>query len=134
MNTLEFIIPMKPYPKGRPRITKTGKAYTPKTTKQNENFIKQYLFSSLKLREIPLTTAPLYLHIDFIYQYPKNVNPLRKSCNFKKTRPDIDNLVKLVFDAFNGIIYEDDSQVCELSCRKVYGEENGIHIFIKEAK
>ena len=39
------------------------------------------------------------------------------------SRPDIDNLVKLVLDALNGTAYEDDAQITGLSAQKVYGSE-----------
>lgn len=36
----------------------------------------------------------------------------------KSSAKDGDNMEKLVFDAFNGIIWEDDSQICECAWRK----------------
>jgi len=37
---------------------------------------------------------------------------------------DIDNFNKLVLDALTGIVYEDDSQIMELSITKGYDKEN----------
>lgn len=50
-------------------------------------------------------------------------------------RPDNDNYVKGLFDALNGIIWKDDSQVVDLHSRKLYAasnEEPGVDIMIQE--
>jgi len=39
-----------------------------------------------------------------------------------KGRNDIDNLMKLVMDAINGIFFEDDGQVCMVMAKKVYSD------------
>lgn len=36
-------------------------------------------------------------------------------------KPDLDNYIKAVMDAGNGILWADDSQVCELHSIKAYG-------------
>ena len=38
---------------------------------------------------------------------------------FPKTRADVDNLAKLVLDALNGVLYEDDGQVASFCATKV---------------
>jgi len=40
-----------------------------------------------------------------------------------KRRHDADNLVKLVLDALNGVLYTDDSQVAELEVAKVWAAD-----------
>ena len=39
------------------------------------------------------------------------------------TRADIDNFVKLVLDALNGVFYKDDSQICHLEAIKKYASK-----------
>jgi len=36
-------------------------------------------------------------------------------------KPDLDNYIKAIMDAGNGILWVDDSQVCELHSSKAYG-------------
>ena len=36
------------------------------------------------------------------------------------TRPDTDNYIKLVTDAMNGIVYEDDNQIIAIQAAKFY--------------
>lgn len=41
---------------------------------------------------------------------------------YKPTKPDlIDNCMKGVYDALNGIVYHDDSLICRVSTAKIYG-------------
>lgn len=41
-----------------------------------------------------------------------------------KRRQDIDNYNKLVLDAFTGLVWEDDSQIRELTIKKGYDKKN----------
>lgn len=46
-------------------------------------------------------------------------------------KPDIDNLIKGLFDSLNGIAWADDNQVFEVKSRKVYSEYPGIEFRIE---
>jgi crossover junction endodeoxyribonuclease RusA len=35
-------------------------------------------------------------------------------------QPDVDKLLRMLFDALTGIVWADDSQVCFVTCNKVY--------------
>ena len=39
---------------------------------------------------------------------------------FHSSTPDLDNIVKLVADALNGVFYKDDSQIAQLKAEKIY--------------
>jgi Holliday junction resolvase RusA-like endonuclease len=50
-------------------------------------------------------------------------------------KPDLDNLLKLLKDACNGIVWMDDSQVVIMIAKKVYEtptEKMGIHLYCSE--
>jgi Holliday junction resolvase RusA-like endonuclease len=51
---------------------------------------------------------------------------------FKSTKPDRDNLLKLLNDALEGIIFINDSQVCGGAVSKVYDENPMTVIEIQE--
>ena len=36
-------------------------------------------------------------------------------------RPDLDNVFKLMADAFNGVVFRDDALIVTMRCRKIYG-------------
>lgn len=47
------------------------------------------------------------------------------------TKPDTDNYVKGVLDAFNGTVLKDDSVVCEIFARKFYSERPRIEVVLE---
>jgi len=59
----------------------------------------------------------------------RKVNP----GDFHTSKPDIDNLIKGVFDALNGIVWVDDGQVCHIGeQKKIYSHEPGIELEVIE--
>lgn len=53
-------------------------------------------------------------------------------CRKDKRHRDIDNILKPILDALNGIAYFDDSQVSELFVKKEQGAQESLEITIKE--
>ena len=47
---------------------------------------------------------------------------------------DVDNLAKFVLDAMNGVFFDDDSQIVELTVRKCYADEHEISIMLEAAE
>lgn len=45
-------------------------------------------------------------------------------------KPDLDNVLKAVGDALNGVVYEDDSQIIDCHIRKAYAETPRVEVFI----
>lgn len=107
MDELSFTIMGDPKSKGRPRVTRYG-AYTPKTTVEAENAIAKVVKGLVG--DTPPFQTPCGLEIAF----------------FCKTmrRTDLDNMIKLVSDAMNGIVYTDDYLVEEVRCR-LYRKKDG---------
>ncbi|MGQ7788187.1 RusA family crossover junction endodeoxyribonuclease [Nesterenkonia sp. K-15-9-6] len=101
---ITITVPGRPIPKGRPRLGKGGRTYTPRTTLAHERTIG-WLYRS---HGHPKLAGDLHLAIHFIM-------PNRR-------RVDIDNLAKTVLDGLNGIAYEDDAQVTRLTAVKSVGE------------
>ncbi len=66
------------------------------------------------------------LEITFKLLRPKSVSAKKRPDPI--TRPDLDNLVKAVKDALNGVLWRDDSQVIELEAKKIYGNPPGVEI------
>jgi len=90
-----FSVPFPIVPKGRPRKGKHG-FYTPSRTTRCETGI------ALAYRSHQRPGSPML------------VGPLRLSVWFAKGRGDLDNRIKTISDALNGIAYEDDRQIREL--------------------
>lgn len=50
------------------------------------------------------------------------------------TKPDGDNILKVVMDALNGLAYDDDKQVVKMGIIKVYGVNPGLMVQVGEYK
>lgn len=82
--------------------------------------------------ESPIET-PASLDVCFYMPRPKGhygrkgLKPSAPSQHISK--PDLDNCLKAVMDALNGLgFWRDDSQVCAVTARKVYQEQPGASI------
>lgn len=111
-----------PVAKGRPRFGK-GFTYTPAKTKKFESTIKQ--LAKKAILGDPIKGA-LSVSVLFYMQKPKTTKNL-----LPVVRPDLDNLLKGLLDALNGIFFEDDSQICFLNAKKIYGSVGKIEISIE---
>ena len=120
-NIWECFIPIPPQPTLRPRMGK-GRVYAPK--KYREYLDKLSKFMASVWRYEPLADA-LKVEICFFLKKPKSAKR-----ELPTVKPDIDNLVKAVLDAGNGIIWNDDNQVCILQTWKDYDPEHRVGIFI----
>jgi len=111
--------------KQRPRLTRSGHVYTPKETRDAEAGITR--LASVAMAGRDLLTGPVSLNIFMVIEPPKSTPKRRREWMIEKSlpvakKPDLDNIAKLVGDALNGVVFEDDSQVAELWVRRVYGE------------
>ena len=120
-----FIIPGQPIAKGRPRVALRGIkaiAYTPDKTRQYERDAKIIIKQAMAGR--PPLEGPVSVIIDAWFKTPK-----RKLKSFHHTsKPDADNICKILCDSMNGIAYIDDSQVCQLVVNKLYGDAPRVHV------
>ena len=106
-----------PFVKGkqRPRFDgRTGRTYTPRDTKQAEQAIAQayYLAAWQAYGAEPMARkgTPVVVRITCERHLPKTT-PRRIESAPDMGKPDLDNVVKLVLDALNGVAYDDDTQV-----------------------
>lgn len=125
METRTVTIKDRPVPKGRPRVFR-GHAVTPRRTQQAEEQIQaMYRFQNLGAEPF---TGPVEVHCIFCMPIAKTRSKRKKELAAQgwlrcTVRPDLDNLVKLVLDALNGIAYADDAQIVRIHAFKKYSEE-----------
>ena len=50
---------------------------------------------------------------------------------YPTSKPDIDNVEKILFDGLNGIVWKDDVQVVDVVKRKRYGATPGVQMTIR---
>ena len=109
--------------KGRPRMTRKGFAYTPAATRKYEAHGR--LAAQLAMFGRSPITGPVAVVMSVELPGPASWSGKRRAAAITgdirpTTRPDVDNYVKSVADAINGIVIHDDSQIVELDARKVY--------------
>ena len=137
---MKFTVPGIPVGKGRPKFSTVNGhavAYTPAKTANYETLVKlayQQQCGGCKPfdKDLPLTAT-----IIAYFPIPKSVSKKKRgqmeAGKIRHTKKcDADNIAKACLDALNGIAFYDDSQVCELSISKFYGDTPKVEIIIDE--
>lgn len=78
---------------------------------------------------------PILADITFYMPFPSSWSGKKKERNnglIHTSKPDIDNMVKGVFDSLNKIAWKDDNQVFEIHSKKMYSYNPGIAVEIWE--
>jgi Holliday junction resolvase RusA-like endonuclease len=132
---ITFNLPGKPHGKGRPRATSTGRMYTPQATRDAEGFIRHQAAQAMTGQEVLRGAVQAWVEIEV--EPPQNTSKkLRKRMIdgevFPAKKPDMDNIIKAIFDACNGVVYVDDKQVVQLSMMKRYGERDVTTVSFQE--
>ncbi len=109
----------EPVAKGRPRAFKDRggnvRTYTPDRTAHAENSWRD-AFRESNVQALP---AGVPLALTAVFYLTRPVSAPRKRTH-PIGRPDIDNLVKLVTDALEGLAYERDSAIISIAAQKEY--------------
>lgn len=141
MKSVTFHVPGKPQGKARARTfcdPKTGKhrSMTPDNTVLYENLIKNMFLQNaggfylergkpvtlrIVARFLPVKSASKTRRLDML---EGRELPLKK--------PDMDNIVKVVADALNGVAYHDDTQIILVTAAKTYSAVEGLDITVEE--
>jgi len=113
--------------KGRPRMTRGGRCYTPKKTRDFEEALALQGFAQYK--DSPLKEA-LVVDITVFIKRPKSVTR-----RYHTIKPDADNFCKAILDSMTGVLWIDDCQVIKVTTSKQYCEGNqvaGIELKVHE--
>lgn len=116
-------------PKGRPRFSGKGHAYTPERTRKFEALIES------NARLVMLHEAidyPIKLQMHMTFEPPKSWGPWKRQAaldhKIYPNRGDVDNKVKAITDALNGVVYIDDSLIVTHDVQSYYSLNNLITI------
>ena len=128
----KFFVSGKPMGKGRPRFTKDGHAYTPKTTRDYEEYVRACFMTS---RRTNFGDLPVMVKIRAAFPIPQSFSQKKTAealdDQIRPTKkPDADNIVKAMCDALNKLAYNDDSNVVKLLTDKIYSEDPGVKVWI----
>ena len=122
----ELFIKTVPIPKGRPRFY-GGHAVTPEKTRKYEKLIRDSWEHGI------VEGKSIMVDIEFRIPIPQSYSKKKKAeleWTPHNKKPDLDNLVKAVLDALNGVAFEDDSLISDINASKTYAEEPGVYIMV----
>ena len=111
VNGVTVFVPHKPVPKGRPRMTRRGRVFTPKRTLDAETLVAEAWGDNPKFTGDVGIVMLLGSDGTLITVFPHEAEP-------QKLRGDIDNYVKTIMDGLNGKAWDDDKQVTYLVAEK----------------
>ena len=126
-----------PVAKGRPRMTKAGRVYTPSKTRAYEERIRQ--LTAIEMVGRSATESPVIVHVAAVFESPPSWSRAKRLAvlqggAFHAIKPDVDNVVKTALDGIcfeNGAV-RDDKQIVELCAFKAYGPHARLMIDVFE--
>lgn len=121
METFELKVDA-PMSSPRPRFRNAGKfvqTYMPKKYTDHKKDLQWQMPMLMIDKPIKLT---IEFHFPLLKSWSKKKHVAMVG-QYKRTKPDIDNLIKTVLDAANGHLWNDDNQIVEITSFKKYAEE-----------
>lgn len=129
-----FSIPGRPFGWQRVIPFKGGKPYLSRETRIYKQQVRD-LFAIKFPRETPIT-GPVMVRITAVFAIPKGFTAAQRAAAlagqlYVTKKPDKDNIEKAIYDALNGLAWQDDAQVSG-GCIKRYGEPERVDVTIEE--
>ena len=130
-----FVVPGRPVPKARPRVTRYG-TYTPPATRDYEESVRR-AWRAAGAVAFPADT-PVRITVAAHFALPGR--PSRRLVASMSGKPhtrhrgDLDNIVKSVMDALNGCAYPDDCAVSFIAASKSWAETSCTVVSISDGK
>lgn len=141
MQGVIFHVPGKPQGKARARTVYNKNlnhsvSYTPDNNLLYENLIKTMYIQHAKGVRFD-KEVPVKLSIVARFLPPKSTSKKKQQQMLSGEvlplkKPDMDNIVKVVADALNGVAYHDDTQIASVTAKKVYSAVEGLDIIVGE--
>lgn len=120
MSDIMIVIPGKPCAWQRARSNGKVRFDSPEQAR-NKLTISQIGAEAMRGRA-PLE-GPIEVIVAAFWLYPKSMTKKRRGtygAHFFTSRPDADNIMKLIGDALNGIVWRDDAQIVTVQVSKRY--------------
>lgn len=129
---ISFFVPLIPkgQARARSRAVNIGGSYRAMTYKSKEGRLAEAKFLECAKEFAPHTplAGPLRLTVSAWFAIPesyskKRLQELQYNNYAHTTKPDLDNIVKLVKDSLNGVFWLDDKQIYAVMATKSYATE-----------
>jgi len=135
---MKYNLKIAPKPQSRPRFTRNGRAYE---LKEMTDWKRAFSQSLIRNRPKMIEKGPIMLCVTFYVFPPQSISKIKTKhprTNEKlekmyvEKKPDLDNYIKAVLDASNGILFKDDGQIAVLAAQKLYSLNPRIELEIEK--
>lgn len=131
MSRITFIVPGDICPWAR--AGKHGKVqFTPAKQRNYMQVIRGGAHDAMDGR--PPMEGPVSLKIVAVYPWPKTTTKKRRgdaAGAWKYTKPDSDNIAKIIKDSMNNIVFVDDAQCACVAIWKCFGSRPGLTVSVE---
>lgn len=145
-NSITFFVPGKPQPAGSKRafvIKRKNGSFGASVTdacEKSKDWKSMVAFAAHEHKPDLLWDGPLELELWFHivrakghFGSGKNSRKLKESAPKRPTvKPDTTKLTRAVEDALTGIVWKDDAQIVDQHCHKVYADEYGVYVTVRQ--
>ena len=142
MTQTVITVDLQPVPASRPRVSKfknkkTGKMVSRTYYLPTYEKYKNALHQSISQKwNYPTIQGAVEVFVLFQFQMPNSWSKKEKDLNRGKpvtlNKGDLDNLEKALYDAMNGTVFEDDSQIWQHGVCKIWGDTGKTSFIVKE--
>lgn len=120
MTGVRLLVPGRPVPKGRPKMGRGGRVYTPAATRLYEQLVAATWMETGR-RRLP-AGRPFAMYAEFVFarpaaHYRTKARVLRDDATVTP-REDCDNLCKGILDSLQGLAFTDDKLAVEIHATK----------------
>ena len=135
---VRFEVPGEPRGKGRPRIARAGRfarLYPDEKTESYEALVR-LAFKQAAPGFVPLD-GPVALSLIAFCGIPKSASKRKTAAmlagELRPTRkPDLSNVVKVVEDGMNSVVFRDDALIVSIMAEKRYSDRPRLEVEIRE--
>ena len=120
---IELRLDIEPLPMPRPRSGQSGRGqgshtFIPTAIRHYQEELRWAMAGAMRKAKV---RQPLEDPVELRLHFQRST----------RRRVDLDNLVKAVQDAANGLLFEDDSQIVRLEAEKTVGAEGFVELLVK---
>lgn len=131
---LNIYIPGKAVAQGRPRFARRGPGvatYDAPASRDYKSWVRSCAIQSMAKQagEIIPRDVPLHIVLTVSVARPKSIP---KSRLLPVVKPDLDNFLKTVQDALEGIVYQADQQIVSVRAVKKYAAADAVEVRITD--
>ena len=143
---VSFTIDGEPQGKGRPKTRvhqgRSGRAFAQVYTPAGTRAYEQRVIEAFRLKypdhKVWERGFPLAMLLKAYCPIPSSTSRVKREQMYDglilpTKKPDADNILKIVCDALNGVVYEDDTQITDIRLIKVYDNTPRVEVTIMPA-